>query len=113
MKTQIRQQNGVSILEPSGRLVGHSVSELRKVILPEIEASDTPRILIDFKNVNKVDSSGLGTLMEARVAITQKKGRIGAIHVGRNIKSLVVQSRMVQLFEHFDDEAAAVSALSA
>ncbi len=113
MTTQIRQQNGISIVEPTGKIVGNSVTALREVILPEIEASDTPRILINFEKVNMIDSSGLGTLMEARAVATRKKGRIGAIHVGRNIKNLVVLSRVVSLFEHFDDEAAAISALSA
>ena len=46
MTTQIRQQNGISILKPTGKVGGRSVSDLRKVILPQIEASDTPRILI-------------------------------------------------------------------
>ena len=113
MTTQIRQQNGISILEPSGKIVGHSVSELREAILPRIEDSNEPRILINFENVSMIDSSGLGTLVEARNAATRKNGRIGAIHVGRHIKNLIVLSRVVTLFEHFDNEDAAVSALSA
>ena len=51
--------------------------------------------------------------MEAHAAATRKKGRVGAINVGRHIKNLVVLSRVVNLFEHFDDEDAAVMALSA
>ena len=73
MTTQIRQQNGISILEPNGKIVGHSVSELREVILPQIVASDAPRILINFENVNMIDSSGLGTLMEAPRGCNAKK----------------------------------------
>lgn len=113
MTTQIRHQNGISILEPSGKIVGDSVSELRATILPQIAASDAPRILINFEKVSMIDSSGLGTLMEARAAATRKNGRMGAIHVGRNIKNLVVLSRVVNLFEHFDSEDDAVSALLA
>ncbi len=113
MTMQIRQQNGISILKPSGKIVGDSVSELRATILPQIAASDTPRILINFEKVSMIDSSGLGTLMEARAAATRKNGRMGAMHVGRNIKNLVVLSRVVNLFEHFDSEDDAVSALLA
>ena len=113
MKTQIRQENGIAILEFNGKIVGSSVSELREAITPQIETSDTPRILINFEHVNKIDSSGLIVLMEARVAASQKQGRIGVIHVGKHIKDLVVLSRIVSLFEHFDSEDAAVSALAA
>jgi len=113
MTTQIRQQNGISILKPSGKVCGRSVSDLRKVILPQIEASDTPRILINFEQVNRIDSSGLGTLMEAYTAASRKQGRVGVINVGKHIRNLIVLSRVMRLFEHFDSEDAAVAGLSA
>lgn len=112
MSTLIRQQENVTILEPSGRIVGAAVSELRKTILPDIEASDTPRILINFENVSMMDSSGLGALMEAHAVASRKEGRIGVINVGKHIKNLIVLSRIVSLFEHFDNEDEAISALS-
>ena len=112
MATQIRQQDNVTILEPSGRIVGPAVSELRQTILPDIEAAETPRILINFANVNMMDSSGLGTLMEARTIASRKDGRIAVINVGKHIKNLLVLSRIVSLFEHYDSEEEAISALS-
>ena len=113
MATQIRQQDGITILEPSGKIVGSSASELRKTISPQIEASDEPRVLINFEHVNRIDSSGLSALIEARVAATRKKGRIGIVNVGKHIKNLVALNRLISLFECFDSEDAAVSALSA
>ena len=112
MATQIRQQDGITILEPSGKIVGSSASELRNAISPQIEAYDEPRVLINFEHVNRIDSSGLSALMEARVAATRKKGRIGVINVGKHIKNLVALNRLMSLFECFDDEDAAVLALS-
>ena len=112
MATQIRQENNVTILEPSGRIVGHAVSEFRQTILPDIEASETPRILINLENVNMMDSAGLGALMEARTIVSRKEGRIGVINVGNHIKNLIVLSRIVSLFEHYDSEEEAISALS-
>ena len=113
MTTQIRQQNGISILEPSGKIVGSAVSELRKAISPQIADFDAPRILINFENVNMIDSAGLGALMEARALANRKQGRIGVMNVGKHIKNLIVLSRIVSLFEHFDSEDTAVSALAA
>jgi len=113
MTTKIRQQNGIAILEPNGKIIGPAASELWDAISPQIEASDTPRILINFENVNRVDSSGLGALMIARAAIARKKGRVGVINVSKHINNLIVLSRLASLFERFDSEAAAVSALSA
>ena len=113
MATQIRKQDGIAIVEPNGKIVGSSVSKLRAALSPQITFSDKPRILINFEHVNRIDSSGLSALMEARIAATGKKGRIGVINVGKHIKNLVALNWLVNLFEHFDDEETAVSALSA
>ena len=113
MATQIRKQNGITILEPNGKIAGSSVSKLRAAISPQITFSDEPRILINFERVNRIDSSGLSALMEARIAAAGKQGRIGVINVGKHIKNLVALNWLVNLFEHFDSEDAAVSALSA
>ena len=112
MTTQIRQQNGLTILEPNGKIIGSSASELWEAISAQIETSHTPHILINFEHVNKVDSTGLGVLMGARAIVRQKKGRIGVINVSKQINSLIVLSRLVSLFERFDSEGAAVEGLS-
>lgn len=113
MTTQIRKHNGITILEPNGKIAGSSVSKLREAISPQITFSDSPRILINFEHVNRIDSSGLSALMEARVAAAGKKGRIGVINIGKQIKNLVALNWLVNVFEHFESEDAAVLALSA
>ena len=112
MATNIRQKNGVTIVEPSGRIVGPAASELREVLTAQIEASDTPRILINFENVNMIDSSGLGSLMEGRTRAVAKEGRIGVINVGNQIRNLLAVSRIVNAFEHFDSVDDAISGLT-
>ena len=113
MTTKVRQQNGITILEPNGKLIGPSVSALRAALSPELEVSEAPRILINLENVNKIDSTGLGALMGIRAVTARKKGRIGVVNVSKQIKNLIVLSRMVRAFEHYDSEDAAVAALSA
>lgn len=113
MKTHIHQQNGISILELRGKIVGTAGSELRKILLSEIKGCDAPRVLLDFENVRMIDSSGLGVLIEAHILAKGKNGRMAAIHIGKHIKNLIVVHRLVHLFEHFDTEEDAVSALSA
>ncbi len=112
MTTQIRQQNGISILEPNGKIVGASILGLWETLSPQIEDYDTPRILINFGKVNKIDSAGLGALLDARAMTKRKNGRIGVINVGTNIRNILVMTRIITEFEHFDNEADAVAALS-
>lgn len=112
MATQIRHQDGITIVEPIGKIMGSAVSELREAIGPQIEGYDAPRILINFEHVNMIDSSGLSALIEASALVHRKDGRVGIIHVRRHVKNLIILSRLIRLFERFDSEDAAVSALS-
>ena len=108
-----RLESGVPILEPHGKIVGTAISELReKLALELLEASHTPCFIINFEHVHKIDSSALGMLVNVHVIATQLKSRIGIINVGRHIKSLLVLSRLVNIFEHFESEEAAILALA-
>ena len=113
MKTMTRLKGGIPIVEPHGKIVGPAVSELReRLALELLDASITPCFIINFEHVHKIDSSGLGMLVNVHVIAGQLKSRIGIINVGRHIKSLLVLSRLVNIFEHFENEDAALSALA-
>ena len=113
MKMTIRLESGVPILEPHGKIVGPAISELReRLALELLDASDAPCFLINFEHVHKIDSSGLGMLANVHVIAAQMKSRIGIINAGRNIKNLLILSRLVNIFEHFESEDAAISALT-
>ena len=113
MATTTRLKDGIPILEPHGKIVGPAVSELReKLALELLSATNTPCFLINFEHVHKIDSSALGMLVNVHVIAAQLKSRIGIINIGRHIKNLLVLSRLVNLFEHFESEEAAISALA-
>ena len=113
MKTMMRLKDGIPILEPHGKIVGPAVSELReRLALELLDASDTPCFIIDFEHVQKIDSSGLGMLVNVYVIAKQMKSRIGVVNVERHIKNLLVLSRLVNIFEHFENEDAAILALT-
>ncbi len=113
MVMMTRLRGGVPILEPHGKIVGTAISELReKLALELLEASHKPCFIINFEHVHKIDSSALGMLVNVHVIATQLKSRIGIINVGRHIKSLLVLSRLVHIFEHFESEEAAILALA-
>lgn len=113
MKITTHLKGGIPVLEPHGKIVGTAVSQLReRLALELLNASETPCFLINFEHVQKIDSPCLGMLVNVHVITTQMKGRIGIINVGQHIKNLLVLSRLVNVFEHFDSETAAISAFT-
>lgn len=105
-------KDGVPIVEPNQKIIGTTSSQLRERLVSQINASHTSCIIINFARVDKIDSSGLGALVSAYIVAKRKKGRIGIVNVGRNLKSLIVQSWLLDTFEYFKDEDTAVAALS-
>ena len=114
MAVDIRQRDDVVILKPRGRIIGRSVRDLSKAINDEsAKISESPKFLFDFADVSMMDSSGLGTLLGAHVTIAQKGGRVGVINVSeKNVKSLIIRSRLISTFEHFDSEDEAIASLA-
>ena len=114
MAVDIRQRDDVVILKPKGKIIGRSVRDLSTAINEETaKISDSPKLLFDFADVSMMDSSGLGTLLGAHVSILQKGGRVGVINVSeKNVKSLIIRSRLISTFEHFDNEDEAITALA-
>ena len=112
MATLTHSKNGVSILEPTGKIIGEAIPELRQTLIKHVDAKPAPSILINFERVHKMDSAGLGVFITAYNMAHAKGGRIGIINVGSHIKNLIVQNRLIRIFERFDTEDAAISALS-
>lgn len=106
-----RQDNGVIIIEPHGKIVGPKVAELREALSSEIKAFDTPLILINLEYATGMNSSGLGVLIYAYNSVKRKNGRMGVIHAGKHINNLLILSRLTSLFEHFENEKEAITGL--
>ncbi len=112
MQTTTRYKEGVAILEPTGRIIGPAIPKLRKKVIAQVDTTYTPRVLIDFANVHRMDSAGLGVFLNAYKIAHAREGRIAIINVGRHIRNLIVQARLINLFEHYENEEEAVAALS-
>ena len=114
MAVDVSQRDDVVILRPKGKIIGRTVRDLSTAINDEsAKISGSPKFLFDFADVSVMDSSGLGTLLGAHVSIAQKGGRVAVINVSeKNVKSLIIRSRLISTFEHFDSEDEAVAALA-
>lgn len=112
MTTTTHWNEGIVTLIPNGKIMGDAIPELRDIMFKYINTTYTPRILINFEKVHCLDSSGLSLLVMAHTAVRQRDGQIGIINVGKHIKNLIAQSRLLCLFEHFDTEDEAISVFS-
>lgn len=109
MEMTLTLENGIPILQPHGKLTGTAVSEFRERLGLWIDDTNAESLLIDFADVSKLDSSALGVLVTAHTLARQHDTQIGLIHVSKRIKNLIVLTRLVKVFQCFQDTEAAIA----
>lgn len=110
MNIDIRQKEGVIVLEIDGRIIGSESLALKNIIDEEIsnaKAGDV-RMLLNMKKVRAMDSAGLGIVIAAYTAIQRRGGRIALLNVSGNINNLIVISKLFTIFDRYDDEDEAI-----
>lgn len=114
MAVNVRQREGVIILELSGKIFGPAALEFKRAFEEQIAScTGSPKFLVDFADVTIMGSSGLGALTGAYVSVEQKGGLVALVNVGANIQNLMIRSKLVEQFEPFENEDKAIEALNA
>jgi len=113
MNVNIREKEGVTILDINGKIIGSDSLELKEIISEKIKSmpEGEVRLLLNLGNVPMMDSSGLGVVVAAYTSVKRKNGRIALLNAGKNIKSLIVMAKLMTIFDRFDDEDEAIAAL--
>ena len=63
MNIDIKSENGSAIAKLSGEIDHHNAKELRNQLDKFIISAQPPELLMDFKNITFMDSSGIGLIM--------------------------------------------------
>jgi anti-sigma B factor antagonist len=111
LKVRSRKVNGVVILDMYGRITsGEPLMLLRSTIRRFVDDGND-RFVLNLSDVNFVDSSGLGELIWTKSSLAKQGGHVNLLGLGKRVKDLLVMSKLMVVFDVFDDEAKAVAAL--
>lgn len=69
-------------------------------------------LILDFKKVNFIDSSGLGVILGRFKRISQKGGKMSAIHVGAPLLRVFQLSGLLRIMAIYDDRQQAINRVS-
>jgi anti-sigma B factor antagonist len=104
-----REKEGIAILDLKGPLTaGQAASDLRDTMRAHMTAG--PRnVILNLKDVEHIDSTGLGTMVMCFTALRKAPGRLVLLHLNRRNLELLVVTKLSTVFEIFDDEQEAVN----
>ena len=108
LSLKIRKSEGnVVVLDVAGKLcAGEPVLLLRNAIQQSLDEG-ARRFLIDLGNVTYIDSSGLGSLITTFTSVRSRQGDVKLLKLTKKIKDILQITKLLTVFEVFDDEAKA------
>ncbi|MBF0482947.1 MAG: STAS domain-containing protein [Desulfovibrionaceae bacterium] len=103
-----REIDGITIVEPEGRLDAASAKSFKDAIMRRAEKGGQ-RLVVDLSRVRFLDSSGLGVLVSCLRRFTDSGGDIKLCGLRPEIQSLFALTRLNKVFDIFvtAEEAAA------
>jgi anti-anti-sigma factor len=104
------EREGVTVLSLRGRLtLGPAVETLRET-LERLDAEGKSRIVLDFRECDYIDSSGLGCLVFAHTRIARAAGQMTLFGLDQRGLELMVVTKLATVFRIFDNEIDAINA---
>lgn len=112
LRVNTRTVQGVSILDLSGSItIGVGDITLRESVRQLLD-DGVNKILLNMANVSVVDSSGIGELVSSYTMSNNRGARLKLLNVTRKVYDLLMITRLLTVFETFDDEQEALASFS-
>ncbi len=107
-----RRVGEVIVLDLKGRVrVSGGTVELHKAIRCLIDEGKT-QILLNLSSVTHIDSSGLGELLSSHISVGNRGGTIKLAHITDRLKQVLEATKLLTVFDVYDDEDKALSTFS-
>ncbi len=105
-----RRAGDLHQLALSGRLSYETAPELRRALLP-LTGKEGPRLLLDLRGLEFIDTAGLATLIEAQQRTDGRKGHMVLYGLPERVGEGIAMARVQDLFTIVDTEEEALAAL--
>jgi len=112
MDIKERVVGGVSILDLSGKIVLGEGDVQVKERIKDLLSDGQRRILLNLAEVNYIDSAGLGTLIGSYTTAKRDGGSLKLVNLTKRIQDLLAITKLITVFETFDNEAEALASFN-
>ena len=107
-----RKVNDVVVVDMSGELgAGEPVLLLRNTVRRFME-DGSRKFVLNLGKVTYVDSSGLGELITTYTSARNRQGDVKLLNLSKIAKDILQVTKLLTVFDVFDDETKAVQSLA-
>ena len=108
MKTATREQTGSTIIDVTGDIDIRTSPGFRKTLLESLK--NTPRLVVNLREVRYVDSSGIASLVEVFKEARNRNKRLVLFGLNATVHDVLQLTRLVKIFEIRETEEEALQA---
>ena len=109
MSVSERRVGAITIVDVTGRLtLGDAADGLRDKVR-SLLLQERGAIVVNLADVSYMDSSGLGALVSAFATVSRQGGTLKLLNLTKRLQDLLVITKLLNVFDCFDDEETAVA----
>ena len=113
MNVPVRQIEGVTILEPKGKItIGVGDVAIKQAVQSALDAGSN-NILLNLSGVSTIDSSGIGEVVSAFTTVTHRGGKLKLMNLPKKVHDILQITQLVTVFEIYENEAEALESFVA
>jgi anti-sigma B factor antagonist len=112
LTTSTRQVGGVTVVDIRGRIVLGEESAALRDLVRDLLNKGHKKILLNLREVNYIDSSGLGNLVSAFTSVRKQGGELKLLDLTNKVHDVMQITKLYTVFDIMDDEAMAVKSFS-
>lgn len=109
MDIEHHEDKGLDVLILKGRLDAAATKDFKKQV-SDLTDQDRVRIVLDMRGVDFIDSSGLGSLVGALRAASNKGGDVKIASLQNQVRAIFELTRLHRVFSVFQDQESALTA---
>ncbi len=108
LQAYTRIDTGVAVVEFEGSMTLGEGSTLVRETVEQVINQGHKAIVLDLEEVGYIDSAGLGELVGCNTLAAANGARIKLAHLQKRIQGLLQITKLITIFETFNDEDEAV-----
>jgi anti-sigma B factor antagonist len=112
MQIDERVVDDVTILDLKGKMTLGEGDELLKDKINSLASQGHKKLVLNLEAVPYIDSAGLGEIVRTYTSISRQGGKLKLLNVSKRIYDLLVITKLVTIFDSYEDEAEAVKSFA-
>jgi anti-sigma B factor antagonist len=112
VRASTKNNGSVGILEIRGAFVGDGETDELRTAAGDFLEQGIRHAVIDLHKVNYLNSTGIGAIISAHTTFRKNGGDVRLTGLSDNVQSLLVITRLIDVFEVYDTLAEAIASFS-